>query len=750
MSDSSNRLAAALADRYRIERELGQGGMATVYLAEDLKHERKVAIKVLQPELAAVLGAQRFVAEIKTTASLNHPHILPLYDSGEAENFLYYVMPYVEGESLRNRLDRERRMSIGDALDLARDVADALGYAHAHGVLHRDIKPENILLEGGHALLADFGIARAIDAAGGARVTQTGLTLGTPAYMSPEQAAGATDLDARSDLYSLGCVLFEALAGEPPFRGASVQSVIAARFTETPPPVTARRPDVPSGASAVVAQMLALETGDRPASAAAVMAQLRASGEQSAAPPPPTARARVSIAVLPFADLSPAGDQEYFCEGMAEEIMTALGHVAELRVAARTSAFRARRDDQDLQAIGRRLAVDHVLEGSVRTAGKRVRLTARLVEVGSGYQRWSERFDREMEDVFALQDDVAAGVVRAITAELAPVAVRPRPQVQNLEAYQRYLKGRHFRYTKNDHASAVRCFEQAVALDPTHAPSWLGLAETTALVAIYALGPSHESYAAARRALATAREQQGPTADAEYVAGMIAFGERNFAECEAAFRRAIALDPNHVQALCWQGQTWSVLDHLDDAERPFRRARETDVLAAYPYAMTGVSFVMCGRYAEAERYFEQAFAFEPGSSLARWPWAIAKVGLGDPAAAVRLLEPAVTPSHRGGSVHALLGWALAKAGRMDDARAVLAELEARPPSAPANAFQAWVYAAIGRLDDAWRVLQQARAEAQGMLLVALRIPMVAELIEDPRFGPFEQSLGLPPMRARHG
>jgi len=386
----------------------------------------------------------------------------------------------------------------------------------------------------------------------------------------------------------------------------------------------------------------------------------------------------------------------------------------------------------------------------VRTAGKRVRLTARLVEVGSGYQRWSERFDREMEDVFALQDDVAAGVVHAITAELAPgaVAARPRPQVQNLEAYQLYLKGRHFRYTKNDHASAVRCFEQAVALDPSHGPSWVGLAETTALVAIYALRPSLESYAAARRALAMASEQQGATADAELVAGMIAYGERNFAECDAALRRAIALDPNHVQALCWQGLTWSTLDRFDEAERSLRRAREVDVLAAYPYGMTGVSFVMRGRFAEAERYLEQAFAFEPGSSLARWPWAIAKVGLGDPVAAVALLEPAVTPSHRGGGVHALLGWALAKAGRMDDARAVLAELEARPTSAPANPFQALVYAAIGQLDDAWRVLEQARTEAQGMLLVALRIPVAAELLEDPRFGPFEQSLGLPPIRDR--
>ena len=317
MLDPSDRLSSALSQRYRIERELGQGGMATVYLAEDLKHNRQVAIKVLKPELAAALGAQRFLAEIKTTASLHHPHILPLYDSGEAGDFLYYVMPYVEGESLRERLDRERRLPITDVLDIARNVADALGYAHARGVLHRDIKPENILLESGHALLADFGIARAIDAAKADRMTQTGIALGTPAYMSPEQAAGATSLDARSDLYSLGCVMYETLAGEPPFTGPSVQAVIAARFTETPPSVTSLRPEVPTGLSTVVAQLLALETEQRPGSAAAMIEQLRTSGDQPVTLVSADARKSVGIAVLPFADLSPAKDQEYFCEGMA-------------------------------------------------------------------------------------------------------------------------------------------------------------------------------------------------------------------------------------------------------------------------------------------------------------------------------------------------------------------------------------------------------------------------------------------------
>jgi serine/threonine-protein kinase len=257
------RLTAALEGRYRIERELGQGGMATVYLAEDLKHQRRVAIKVLLPELAASLGAERFLREITTTANLRHPHILPLYDSGEAGGFLYYVMPVVEGESLRDRLDREKQLPLDDALSIAREVADALSYAHSRGVIHRDIKPENILLESGHAVVADFGIARAVSAAGGEKLTGTGMAIGTPQYMSPEQAAGEKDLDGRSDLYSLGCVLYEMLAGQPPFTGPTVESVIHQHLMAIPPPVTQLRPSVPPEVVAALQRALAKAPADR-------------------------------------------------------------------------------------------------------------------------------------------------------------------------------------------------------------------------------------------------------------------------------------------------------------------------------------------------------------------------------------------------------------------------------------------------------------------------------------------------------
>ena len=292
IGEAAGRLTSLLADRYRVVRELGAGGMATVYLAEDLRHDRRVALKVLRPELAAVIGAQRFLAEIKTTANLQHAHILSLFDSGEADGTVFYVMPFVDGESLRDRLNRERQLPVPDAVRIAREVADALAYAHGHGVIHRDIKPENILLQNGHALVADFGIALAASKTGGSRLTETGMSLGTPHYMSPEQAMGERALDARTDIYALGCVLYEMLVGEPPFTGPTAQAIVARVMTEDPRSITAQRKTVPTHVSAAVEVALAKLPADRFASATEFAAALEGgavlpatSGARAAAAP---------------------------------------------------------------------------------------------------------------------------------------------------------------------------------------------------------------------------------------------------------------------------------------------------------------------------------------------------------------------------------------------------------------------------------------------------------------------------------
>ena len=281
MSTTPERLGAALADRYRIERELGAGGMATVYLAEDLKHRRKVAIKVLKPELAAVLGADRFVQEITTTAALQHPHILPLFDSGESDGFLWYAMPFIDGETLRDKLNRETQLAIDEAIGITTDVADALDYAHSQGVIHRDIKPENILLANGRPIVADFGIALAVSAAAGGRMTETGLSLGTPHYMSPEQATAEKEITARSDVYSLASVCYEMLAGEPPHLGGSAQQIIMKIIAETAQPVTALRKSVPPHVAAALATALEKLPADRFPSARAFKDALKNPGYTS-------------------------------------------------------------------------------------------------------------------------------------------------------------------------------------------------------------------------------------------------------------------------------------------------------------------------------------------------------------------------------------------------------------------------------------------------------------------------------------
>src|SRR4051794_26284566 len=263
MPELVNRLQVALADRYRIEGEIGAGGMATVYLAHDLRHERKVALKLLRPELSAVIGAERFLAEIKLTANLQHPHILPLFDSGEADSHLFYVMPFVEGESLRALLNREKQLPVAEAVRIAGEVASALDYAHRHGVVHRDIKPENILLHDGRALVADFGIALAASKAGGNRMTETGMSLGTPHYMSPEQAMGERDITARSDIYALGCVLYEMLTAEPPFSGSTAQAIVARVLTESPRPILPQRHTIPPHVEAAVLTALEKLPADR-------------------------------------------------------------------------------------------------------------------------------------------------------------------------------------------------------------------------------------------------------------------------------------------------------------------------------------------------------------------------------------------------------------------------------------------------------------------------------------------------------
>jgi len=448
--------------------------MATVYLAQDSKHDRVVALKVLHPDLAASLGPERFLREIKLAARLNHPHILPLFDSGEAQSFLYYVMPYIEGESLRERLEREKQLPVNEAVLHAKSIASALDYAHRQGIIHRDIKPENVMLYENEAMVMDFGIGKAVSAASSETLTQTGMMVGTPAYVSPEQAAGEQNLNGQSDQYSLACVLYEMLAGERPFSGATAALVMSKRFTETAPSLCTLRGSIPVHVDRAVSRAMSTDPAGRFSTTAmfaqALGAEMLATPSDTATIPHAIVSAAKSVAVLPFANMSADAENEYFTDGMAEELINALSKIQSLRVASRTSSFAFKGKNEDISEIGRKLKVSTVLEGSVRKMGNRLRIAAQLVNVADGYQLWSERFDRDVEDVFAIQDEISQAIfnaLRVILSEGEKKAIE-RDRSVNMQAYEYYLRGRQFihKWSRSGLEYARQMFRRAIEIDP--------------------------------------------------------------------------------------------------------------------------------------------------------------------------------------------------------------------------------------------------------------------------------------------
>jgi len=572
-----DRLRTALADRYRVEREIGRGGMATVYLAEDLRHHRSVAVKVLHPQLAVSLGPDRFLREIQIAARLQHPHIVPLYDSGQAGDFLYYVMPYVEGESLRQRLEQEKPLPVDEALQIARGVAAALDYAHRQQVVHRDIKPENVMLHEGEPLVTDFGIAKAVTAAAAENLTQTGTAVGTPAYMSPEQAAGEAELDGRSDIYSLGAMVYEMLTGRTPFTGPTAQAIIAQCFTEPPPPMARARDGIPEGVEQAVLRALAKVPGDRFASAMQFAQALSLTGVTTPPGTPAGAPGGKSIAVLPFENMSNDPENEYLTDGIAEEIINALTKIQALRVASRISAFAFKGKNQDIGEIGRKLKVGTVLGGSVRKAGNRLRVTAQLVNVADGYQLWSERYDRQLEDVFAIQDEIADNIVKALRVVLSEEEKRAieKAPTANVEAYEYYLRGRQFfhQFRRTGIQFARRMFERAIEIDPNYAIAYAGIADSCSFLYMYWDGSKanlESADAASRKAL----ELDPELAEAHASRGFAFSLSRQYAEARHQFETAIRLNPKlfeahylYARACVQEGKMEEAVKHYTDASR---------------------------------------------------------------------------------------------------------------------------------------------------------------------------------------
>jgi TolB-like protein len=731
VTDLLARLPAALAGRYAIERELGRGGMAHVFLAQDLRHHRPVALKVLRPDLAAALGPERFLREIAVAAQLAHPHILPLLDSGEAGGLLYYVMPYVEGESLRVWLDREQQLHLEDAVRIAREVAGALDYAHRHHVVHRDIKPENILFQEGHALVADFGIARAMSAAGDDRLTQSGLTVGTPSYMSPEQAAGNADVDGRCDIYGLGCVLYEMLAGEPPYTGPTAQAILAKRLSEPVPHLRTLR-DVPPAVEQAVTRALARAPADRFATAADFAAALTSPAGAAAAWP---ASAEQSIAVLPFTNLSPDPENEYFSDGIAEEVINALAQLDNLRVAARTSSFAFKGGRQDLRVIGERLGVHTLLEGSVRRAGDRLRITAQLTNAADGYHLWSERYDREMDDVFAVQDDIARAIVERLRVTLTrPEAPLVRPGTDNVQAYDLYLRGRYFWARRGEGLQkAIDYFERAIAADPDFAAPYAGLADTYCILGLYGYMPSMMVQGRTRDAAERALALDSSLGEAHYSVGLYEwnFGW-NLERAEREFRRAIELNARSALPHVWLAMLALALGRREEGLELARRARPLDPLSPLVNALAGLALSFAGSLDEALDVAERAVELEPTFPGSYWSLGWVRAQRGELPGAISALEQAVVYSARSPLLVSMLATAYAQGGRVDAARQLATELEGRDAG---PAYLALIYWRLGEDGRAFAHMEQAFAQrnAAAWMLGTVPVPAHRRLAGDPRW-----------------
>jgi serine/threonine-protein kinase len=619
MVELSQRLREALAGRYAIMREVGRGGMATVCLAEDRKHRRKVAVKVLRPELAVTVGSDRFLREIGIAAKLAHPHVLPVYDSGDVDGLLYYVMPFVEGESLRERLDREGQLEVAEALHIAREVASALGYAHSHHVVHRDIKPANILVSDGHAVVTDFGVARAIGVGrghGSEVITEPGIAVGTPTYMSPEQASGEQALDGRSDIYSLGCVLYEMLVGGPPYTGDTPHAVIAQCFAAPIPSARRKRSAVPEHVDAALHKALAKTPGERFDTAEEFVEALVVPGKVKL--PEPEAS---SIAVLPFLNMSADPGNEYFSDGMTEEIINALTKLEGLRVAARTSAFAFKGVDRNLQDIGAQLGVSTILEGSVRQMGKRLRITAQLINVTDGYHLWSERYDREMEDVFAIQDEIAGAIVSTLRERFAEEQRTRvvRRYTDDVEAYQLYLQGRYVEKTRrrSGFAKGIDYFEQAIARDPNYALAYAGLADSYNLLAWYRFLPPREAFPKAHVAALKALEIDEMLPEAHTSLGVVNhYYDLDWHGAERCLTRALELNPKDATALHSYSEYLASRGRLEEATEHITRAQQLEPLGLTINAGLGFVHYFCRRYDEAiERFLKTIELDPPGPGL---------------------------------------------------------------------------------------------------------------------------------------
>jgi serine/threonine protein kinase len=735
MPSPIEQVRTALAGRYRIERELGQGGMATVYLAHDERHDRHVAVKVLRTELASSLGPERFLREIRIAANLTHPHIVPLFDSGEADGLLYYVMPFITGETLGARLQRSGALPVAEAVGILREVTDALSFAHARGLVHRDIKPDNVMLSDRHAVVTDFGVAKAVAGATTAEgLTHVGVAVGTPAYMAPEQVAADPLVDHRADIYALGTLAYELLSGRPPFQAASPQQVLAAHITQAPDPVSTHCTDLPRDLEATIMRCLAKDPADRWQSADDLWQALGTVGTGAAAAVAAAPKKR-AIVVLPFTNQSADPDNEFFSDGLTEEIIADLARVSALSVISRSSSMRLKGTDKDVRTIGRELGVRYALEGSVRKAGPSLRITAQLIDALSDQQLWADKYSGTMDDVFDVQERVSREIVKALHVTLSSdedrrLAARP---VADPRAFELFLQVQQEvrRYNVGPRVQAL--LDQAVAIaGPT--PALKGLRGWIKLYTLR-LGLSADRHELAEaEAIAQELLREAPdTPHGHHILGYVLYERGRNAEAARHFRAALERAPNDADSLFMLGIAHVSGGLPERVEEIAARLVACDPLSPLTWNLSAWVW-FTGSAADAVDKMAVSVGLDANNLIVRWSAGYNDVLVGrlpEAAGHAAWLEanfPAVAYTIQ------LRSLVEAAHGRTEVARALLAPVDVAPFDAHTKFHLAESLAMAGDTDRALDILAQAvEGGFHPDRFIAEHCPFLVPLRGDPRF-----------------
>ncbi|HUR00393.1 MAG TPA: protein kinase [Gemmatimonadaceae bacterium] len=781
---------------YTVERELGGGGMSRVFLAVDKKLERSVVIKVLPENVAGGISVDRFRREIHVAANLQHPHIVPVLSAGEIEGNPYFTMPYIAGETLSDRIARDGELPIDDAVRILRDLASALAYAHRNGVVHRDIKPANVLLTDEYALVTDFGVAKALSASAlgddSETLTSAGSTLGTPAYMSPEQAAAEPSIDHRTDIYSFGVVAYEVLTGTPPFAERNQQALMAAHATKTPEAISARRAILPAWLASLVMRCLEKRPADRPQTAAEIVRILQtpegsgSTASVTAHAPAQGKRANLamtvagvtvvvilagaaafalsrrtndastadqaitSVAVLPLVNRSGSKEDEYFSDGMTDELANVLSKIPGLRVASRTSAYSFKGKQMSVGDIGHALNVQAVFEGSVRRAGGKLRVTGQLTSVRDGLSLWTDSYERDPNDIFAVQDEIARSIADKLKLRLTASASKPDAGAgtTNVEAYDEYLRGRYFWNARGAEnlRHAIEYFDKAIALDTGFARAYAARAITYALLPEYSDASPVDALQKTRADGEKALARDPTLAEAQTGIALALVHSRRWDDAERAYQKAIALDPNYPTAHQWYGELLYNTSRLDSSVAETARARRLDPLAPILAAASSYALSLAQRYPDALTVVKQGIELAPNLGVLHSVAAQIYVGLKDASSARREMELAVKLDRELLLRQGQLAYVYAATGDTAQARAVLKRMQegGAKESGHAVAF-AIPYMWLGDRSRAMSLLEQAaKANDVGLLTAAspLDDPLYAPVRNDPRFLQIMERMGL--------